>query len=58
MCKIETILENLKNEVTEATDKMTQEQAATFFGELADWAYAMSESLTLDNDIEMQNFEE
>ena len=36
---------------------MERDEAADFFGQLADWAYAQSEAMSLDDDLEMQDYE-
>lgn len=41
-----------------AKQLMSREEAAEFFSELADRAYAQHESLTIEAECEMQNYEE
>lgn len=56
--KAEQALNVLKKWATEATLNMENEEAAEFFSELADWAYAQHEACLIDTEPEMQNYEE
>lgn len=51
--KAEQILANLKKEINLATCEMDKRDAAEFFSEFADWAYANSEAMTIDDDLDM-----
>jgi len=51
-------LEIVKKEVTVFISDMSRQEAAEFLSELADWAYANSESMWIDDEPEMQNYEE
>jgi len=53
--KQEQALKVLRQQVLEATLDMEREEAAEFFGELADWAYAQQEAMLID---EPQNYDE
>ncbi len=55
--KNESALKTLMNEITTATLDMENEEAAEFLGRLADWAYAQSEALLIDSDLELQDYE-
>ena len=55
--KQEQALKVLRQQVLEATLDMEREEAAEFFGELADWAYAQQEAMLID-EPEMQNYDE
>lgn len=54
----EQALKNLKTQATEVTLRLERDEAAQFFGELADWAYAQHEAMSIDDECEMQNYEE
>lgn len=56
--KTRTNLEIVKKEVTVFISDMSRQEAAEFLSELADWAYANSESMWIDDEPEMQNYEE
>lgn len=47
----------LRQQVLETSLDMEREEAAEFFGELADWAYAQQEAMLID-EPEMQNYDE
>ncbi|UVP10433.1 hypothetical protein NXW19_20070 [Bacteroides ovatus] len=55
--KQEQALKVLRQQVLEASLNMEREEAAEFFGELADWAYAQQEAMLID-EPEMQNYDE
>mgnify|MGYP000059546750 FL=1 len=56
--KTRTNLEMVKKEVTVFISDMSRQEAAEFLSELADWSYANSESMLIDDEPEMQNYEE
>lgn len=56
--KNESALKTLMNEIITATLDMENEEAAEFLGRLADWAYAQSEALLIDADLELQNYDD
>ena len=47
------ILENLKKEINLLASDMEKQDAAEFYSELADWAYAM----LMEDEPEMQDYE-
>ena len=51
-------LKALKQQATAASLGMDRDEAAQFFSELADWAYAQHEAMSIDDYCEMQNYEE
>lgn len=53
----EEALKVLMQQAIEATLEMEREEAAEFFGELADRAYAQQEAMLIDGP-EMQNYDE
>ena len=55
--KQEQALKVLRQQVLETSLDMEREEAAEFFGELADWAYAQQEAMLID-EPEMQNYDE
>lgn len=52
------ILENLKKEINLLVSDMEMQDAAEFYSELADWAYANGEAMLIDNELEVQDYEE
>ena len=56
--KSEQTLEILQKEIVASTLDMENEEAAEFFNALADWAYVQAEAMLIDNDLEMQDYEE
>lgn len=56
--KSEQALKTLKQQANEASLNMERDEAAQFFGELADWAYARHEAMSIDDECEMQNYDE
>ena len=55
--RTEQTLNALKKPARENSQEMERDEAADFFGQLADWAYAQSESMSLADDLEMQDYE-
>lgn len=51
-------LKVLKQQATEASLGMERDEAAQFFSELADWAYAQYEAMSIDDYCEMQDYED
>lgn len=49
--KTETVLKDLEGQARTASLDMEQEEAAEFFDQLADWAYAQSEACLIEPDI-------
>ena len=54
----EQSLKALKHQATEASLTMERDEAAQFFSELADCAYAQYEAKSIVDECEMQNYEE
>lgn len=54
----EQALKSLKDQATETSLCMERDEAAQFFSELADWAYAQYEAMSIDDECEMQDYEE
>ena len=55
--KEEKILKSFKNEIAMASSGMEKAVAAQFFSELADWAYANSEAMLIDDELDEQDCE-
>ena len=55
--KSEQALDVLQKEIVAATLDMENEEAAEFFNALADWAYVQAEAMLIDDEPEMQDFE-
>lgn len=51
------ILENLKKEINLLASDMEKQDAAEFYSELADWAYANREAMLMEDEPEMQDYE-
>jgi hypothetical protein len=51
------ILENLKKEINLLASDMEKQDAAEFYSELADWAYANGEAMLMEDEPEMQDYE-
>lgn len=49
---------SIKKQLKETTSTMYKEDQAKFYGELADWAYSQHETLSIDDECEMQNYDE
>ena len=50
------ILENLKKEINLLASDMEKQDAAEFYSELADWAYANGEAMLMEDEPEMQYY--
>lgn len=55
--KEEKMLKCFKNEIAIASSGMEKTVAAQFFSELADWAYANSEAMLIDDELDEQDYE-
>ena len=55
--KEEKMLKRFKNEIAIASSGMETTAAAQFFSELADWAYANSEAMLIDDELDEQDYE-
>lgn len=51
------MLKRFKNEIAIASSGMEKTVAAQFFSELADWAYANSEAMLIDDELDEQDYE-
>lgn len=56
--KAQESLERIKKEVTLIVSDFDNQEAAEYFNELADWAYANGEAMLIDDDPEIQDYEE
>ena len=54
----EQALKALKQQATETSLGMGRNEASQFFSELADWAYAKYEAMSINDECEMQNYDE
>lgn len=54
----EQALKALKQQATETSLGMERNEASQFFSELADWAYAQYEAMSINDECEMQNYDE
>ena len=52
-----SLLENLKKEINLLASDMEKQDAAEFYSELADWAYANGEAMLMEDEPEMQDYE-
>lgn len=51
-------LNKKKLEILDGATWLPETERAEFFNELADWAYAQYEAMSIDDECEMQNYEE
>ena len=56
--RTERLLERIQREIEEAASVLERTEAAEFFGELADRAYARSEALLVDDEPDAQDYDE
>lgn len=56
--KAHEALERIRKDVILTTSDLENQDAAKFFNELADWAYANGEAMLIDDEPEMQDGEE
>lgn len=56
--KEEKMLQHFKSEIAMASSGMEKTAAAQFFSELADWAYANSEASLIDDEPDLQDYED
>ena len=54
----EQALKALKQQATETSLGMERNEASQFFSELTDWAYAQYEAMSINDECEMQNYDE
>ena len=55
--KAHEALERIRKDVTLTTSDLENQDAAEFFNELADWAYANGEAMLIDDEPESQDNE-
>ena len=51
-------LNKKKVEILDGAIWLPETERIEFFSELADWAYAQYEAMSIDDEFEMQNYEE
>lgn len=56
--ELEKAFRKVRTEIADAIIEHDMDDQAEFFGELADWAYRQHEALSLDADLETQDYEE
>lgn len=56
--KAHEALERIRKDVILTTSDLENQDAAEFFNELVDWAYANGEAMLIDDEPEMQDGEE
>lgn len=52
------LLENIKNQVLDVIAEMNMEDREEFFNRLSGWSYEKYEEALLEDDLEMQDYEE
>ena len=56
--KFKELLENIKNQVLDVITEMNREDREEFFNRLNEWSYGKYEEALLEDDLEMQDYEE
>lgn len=56
--KFKELLENIKNQVLDVIAEMNMEDREEFFNRLSGWSYEKYEEALLEDDLEMQDYEE
>ena len=56
--KTEQAINTIVHTANETALTMERYEAAEFYAGIADWAYAMSEEMSMDNEIEMQIYDD
>lgn len=56
--KFKELLENIKNQVLDVIAEMNREDREEFFNRLSGWSYEKYEEALLEDDLEMQDYEE
>lgn len=56
--KFKELLENIKNQVLDVITEMNREDREEFFNRLSGWSYEKYEEALLEDDLEMQDYEE
>lgn len=52
------LLANIKNQVLDVITEMDRDNREEFFNELNEWTYEKYEEALLENELEMQNYED
>lgn len=56
--KFKELLENIKKQVLDVITEMNREDREEFFNRLSGWSYEKYEEALLEDDLEMQDYEE
>lgn len=56
--KFKKLLENIKNQVLDVITEMDRDEREEFFNRLNEWSYEKYEEALIEEDAEMQNYEE
>lgn len=56
--KFKELLENIKNQVLDVITEMDRDECEEFFNRLNEWSYEKYEEALIEEDAEMQNYEE
>ena len=56
--KFKELLENIKNQVLDVITEMNREDREKFLNRLNEWSYEKYEEALLEDDLEMQDYEE
>lgn len=56
--KFKELLENIKSQVLDVIAEMNREDREEFFNRLSGWSYEKYEEALLEDDLEMQDYEE
>lgn len=56
--KFKELLENIKSQVLDVITEMNRDDREEFFNRLNEWSYEKYEEALLEDDLEMQDYEE
>lgn len=56
--KFKELLENIKNQVLDVITEMDRDEREEFFNRLNEWSYEKYEEALIEENAEMQNYEE
>ncbi len=56
--KFKELLENIKSQVFDVITEMNRDDREEFFNRLNEWSYEKYEEALLEDDLEMQDYEE
>lgn len=56
--KFKELLEDIKNQVLDVITEMDRDEREEFFNRLNEWSYEKYEEALIEEDAEMQNYEE